>query len=188
MCKLFVRKFQIVGFWTYATVKKNKTFKDVISFWLVIFLRLNDYILYNTFKEYDTCWFHIECNLNMWYSVTWCYNESVNWTMYVAYDNYSKQGFRIYTRCHVWDRSAESRRVQASEQWCLPAIPASARGETESACEEQQAHMALPGKRSSPNPPRHQGEVRKNHHYLGLNVLFYFCASAFFVLNELLWI
>lgn len=63
---------------------------------------------------------------------------------------------------HILDRFAESRRVQASEQRCLPALPAAARGEEESAGEEQQTHVAVSGQRSTSGPPRHQDEVSKS--------------------------
>lgn len=66
---------------------------------------------------------------------------------------------------HTLGRFAESRRVQASEQRCFPALPVAAWGEKESAGEKQQTHVVVPGQRSTPGPPRHQREVRKTNRY-----------------------
>lgn len=72
--------------------------------------------------------------------------------------------YNLYS--HILGRFAESRGVQAPEQWCLPALPDAARSKEESAGEEQQTHMALSGQRSTPGPAGHQGEVSKSNHVL----------------------
>lgn len=73
---------------------------------------------------------------------------------------------RIIFNFSYFDRFAESGGVQGPEQRCLPALPDAARGEEESAGEEQQTHLAVSRQRSTPGPPRHQGEVSRSNQVL----------------------
>lgn len=60
-------------------------------------------------------------------------------------------------------RFAESRGVQAPEQWRIPAFSDAARSKEEPAREEQQAHVAVSGERSPPRAAGHQGAVGGPH-------------------------
>lgn len=63
------------------------------------------------------------------------------------------------TCSYVLCRVAESRGVQAPEQWRIPAFSNAAGGKEEPAGEEQQTHVAVSGKGSTPSAAGHQGEV-----------------------------